>query len=657
MAIARNLHQPTGIGAGLNRRPRMLLMALMAGVGVLLNNLPISLFYGIHVLLGSIPAALAVLLWRSPWAIAIGALASVHTWTLWGHPWAIVIFSLEIAWLLFCSCRWNGPRIHDGNGRILLFAISYWLLIGSPLVGLFYGLIMKIDPVNTLTVAIKQSFNGILNTGIAFGIFLFIQARRSQLRQGPGVSLRGVSMMLTLSAISVPTLITSALAGRRLELLSQQVIIENLKAANLSIAETVEALTARDETTNLQPTSAGASPTLAPIAGVIGYQIITGRGERISSDPQLFNRINNSFTDGGRDHITSNELSILIPKTPGPTLKKWINGYWSYSQQYEMPPARGSLRTPASLMGQGGKAQGFLVQVVRPARPVVEQVQDQSSQLLGAALMVMVIGGLISDRAGWIISREFERVTTPLRNKNNELQDLKLSIIMEIRHLSMMIKHRLRQVNRLSADLRTSNRQLKASKSALEELLTRDPLTGCGTAKALEERLIEEWHRFQRTKDPFCCLWINLDGFRTTNALVGQETGNSLLRCVASALAKRLRITDHLFRWQNDQFVVIATGCYPDDGCRLGRMLQQTIEDIYLESEGDQQRPQQHNPADASTDRYGEIRLSASVGVSCAIGDHTTAQQLLEASRSAMETARAAGPGRLGCAAEGEPET
>lgn len=622
--------------AGGKRLSRGWQMAMLAGIGALLNTQPIPLFYGIHLLLGSIPAVLAVLLWRTPWAILIGAIASLSTWPLWGHPWAIVIFSLEIGWLTLCSRRWNGPRINDGNGRILLFSIGYWLLIGSPLVALFYGLVMKIDPANTAVVAVKQSFNGILNTAIAFGLFLALQSQQAKRERGHGISLRGTIMVFTLSAILIPTLLVSALSGDRIETLSQQSVLDRLKAANTSIAQIA------------RPAETSNSNTKIPgIDSEIDYQILAGNGRKISSDPQLFNRINSQFTEGGRRYLKSKELSILIPRGTGPILKKWVNGYWSYSRQYSTRPADHA----------GG---GFVVQVVYPARSVVVRVQRQSSELLGTALVLLLVGAWISDRAGAGIAREFDQVIAPLRRKNNQLEPLQLSPILEIKQLSLMINHRLRQVNQLSADLRRSNHQLKASQIALEELLTRDKLTGCGTAKALEQRLIEEWHRSQRTKDPFCCLWINLDGFRTTNALVGSDIGNSILRCVASALEKRLRITDHLYRWEADQFVVIATGCYPEDGCRLARMLQQTIEEIYLEAQGSPQTGSGSDPRDHGTapvPAQGEIRLSATVGVSCSSGSYRKAQELLDAARSSVGSARSHGPGQLALAPEPPQQT
>ena len=59
-------------------------LALLSGLGVLLNQVPLSLFFGVHLLLGSIPAVLMVLLWRSWWSVPMATLASLATISLWG---------------------------------------------------------------------------------------------------------------------------------------------------------------------------------------------------------------------------------------------------------------------------------------------------------------------------------------------------------------------------------------------------------------------------------------------------------------------------------------------------------------------------------------------------------------------------------------------
>lgn len=52
-------------------------LGLLSGAAILLNSLPVPLFFGIHLLLVSVPPILALLLWRT---------------------WSIVIVTLEMVW-------------------------------------------------------------------------------------------------------------------------------------------------------------------------------------------------------------------------------------------------------------------------------------------------------------------------------------------------------------------------------------------------------------------------------------------------------------------------------------------------------------------------------------------------------------------------------
>ncbi|MFM7646560.1 MAG: hypothetical protein ACKO50_00520 [Cyanobium sp.] len=93
----------------------------------------------------------------------------------------------------------------------------------------------------------------------------------------------------------------------------------------------------------------------------MAYRRIAVDGDEDSSAAALFDRLDSQFSDSGRSQVENRELALLIPRGQGPALHKWVNGYWSYSDQYNRP------------------AGTELVQVVAPARPAVRRLQEQSS--------------------------------------------------------------------------------------------------------------------------------------------------------------------------------------------------------------------------------------------------------------------------------------
>jgi diguanylate cyclase (GGDEF)-like protein len=566
-------------------RQQALVLALFTGVAVLLNFQPLPLFYGIQVLLGSTLPILALLLWRTGWCIPMGCIASLVTWKLWGHPWAVVIFTAELAWLTL-GLRQLGRRSMDmSTGGIIPLAISYWVVLGSPLVALLYGVFLRIDPSNLAVTALKQSFNGILNTTIAFVLYVLINALQNRKGVGNGISLRGVIVGLVLVTTTVPTLIITMTSGYQLELAVQQAELDNLKAVNQAVA------TSR--------------PLTEIPGGSIAYRRIEANGKSISSDPELFAQLDKSFTDGGRTYVHPHELSVLISRKPLPMLKKWINGYWSYSELHD--------RT-----GQDS----VLIQVVQPAATLVKRMQNQSASLLGVVLVMLVLGTIASMALGALFEREVNAVLRPLLASTDGIATLAPSLIIELRLLVQLVNQRIQQVRQLTHDLQDTNQALRQSRDELKQLNTSDILTSCGNRAALFQRLKEECHRSRRTGEPLSCLTLDVNGLTEINDRFGHETGDLVLKRVASAVRQRLRITDHFFRSGGDEFVVIATDCDRTAAEEMAIELRTLVSEMGL------------------SNQHGQVPTSISIGISSLTGKDQKPESLLARSDAALRVAR-----------------
>ena len=566
-------------------RQQALVLALFTGLAVLLNFQPLPLFYGIQVLLGSTLPILALLLWRTGWCIPMGCIASLVTWKLWGHPWAVVIFTAELAWLTLGLRQLGRRSIDVSSGAIIPLAISYWIVLGSPLVALFYGLLLKIDATNIAVTALKQSFNGILNTTIAFVLYVLIIAIQNRKGLGNGISLRGVIVGLVLVTTTIPTLLITMASGYQLELAVQQAELDNLKSVNQAVA--------------------ASRPLTELPGGSIAYRRIEANGKSISSDPELFARLDKTFTDGGRAYVHPRELSVLISRQPLPMLKKWINGYWSYSQLH-----------------RNSSQESVLIQVVQPAATLVKRMQNQSAYLLGVVLLMLVLGTVASMALGALFEREVNTVLRPLLANTDGIATLAPSLITELRMMVQLVNQRIQQVRQLTHDLQETNLALRRSRDELEQLNTSDVLTGCGNRAALFQRLKEECHRSRRTGEPLSCLSLDVDGLTTINDRFGHETGDQVLKRVASAVRLRLRITDHFFRSGGDEFVVIATDCDGSAAQEMATELRALVSDLEL------------------TDQHGHVPTSISIGISSLTGKDQKPDTLLARADEALRIAR-----------------
>ncbi|MFW6356526.1 MAG: ATP-binding protein [Spirochaetota bacterium] len=123
------------------------------------NVLNLPLFFNVDFLFGSI--FVFVVLHYYGWgpATVSALIASSHTAFLWQHPYSVIIFSFEVFMV--------GIFYRRRSVNLMFLDTIYWVLIGMPLVVLFYGGVMGIAQQSTVLIVFKQAINGILNALIA----------------------------------------------------------------------------------------------------------------------------------------------------------------------------------------------------------------------------------------------------------------------------------------------------------------------------------------------------------------------------------------------------------------------------------------------------------------------------------------------------------
>ncbi|VEP14517.1 Two-component sensor histidine kinase [Hyella patelloides LEGE 07179] len=139
--------------------PSILLLAILIAAGYAGNYLSFPFGFGVDFLFGSITVLIVVRLYGIWWGTVASLIAGSYTIALWQHPYALIIFTCEtlfVAW-----------RLRRGNQNLLLIDMIFWLLIGMPLVWLFYGGILQVGAITTLIIVVKQAVNGIFDALVA----------------------------------------------------------------------------------------------------------------------------------------------------------------------------------------------------------------------------------------------------------------------------------------------------------------------------------------------------------------------------------------------------------------------------------------------------------------------------------------------------------
>lgn len=130
--------------------------------------------------------------------------------------------------------------------------------------------------------------------------------------------------------------------------------------------------------------------------------------------------------------------------------------------------------------------------------------------------------------------------------------------------------HWLRWSSQLSADeslvyaRATDVTELKEFESEREELLgkvqemaTRDSLTGLANRRALEEVMPREMARARRRRSPLCAVLVDIDHFKNYNDTHGHLAGDEVLRQCARAWDATLRGEDTIVRFGGEEFLVL----------------------------------------------------------------------------------------------------
>lgn len=173
---------------------------------------------------------------------------------------------------------------------------------------------------------------------------------------------------------------------------------------------------------------------------------------------------------------------------------------------------------------------------------------------------------------------------------------------------------------KLVATVRT--RAARARK--VDELMSKDSLTGLLKHSSIKERIAQEVERAHRNGKAMSMAMVDMDHFKQVNDTWGHPMGDQVIKTLAHLLRQRLRRQDSIGRYGGEEFVVVLPECDAADAVQL-------LDDV--------------------RQRFGEVRFihkGQSFAVTLSAGVATTeqftdAQALLAASDAALYVAKHGG--------------
>jgi len=164
--------------------------------------------------------------------------------------------------------------------------------------------------------------------------------------------------------------------------------------------------------------------------------------------------------------------------------------------------------------------------------------------------------------------------------------------------------------------------ELKEQKEFLAYQAHHDALTGLPNRALLYDRLEQFIKESKRHKNKFAVLFIDLDHFKEINDSLGHNTGDEVLKMIASRLRKVLRSEDTVVRLGGDEFTVILNELAQAQEASI-------VADKILEILSKQIEYKENT-----------LYISSSIGISIYPDDGQDSQSLLQFADSAMYKAK-----------------
>lgn len=175
---------------------------LLVVAGLCGNYFSYPIFLNIDFLFGGIFAMLALQVFGLRAGTLAAALIASYTFVLWNHPYAAIIMTAEVAVVGYLMTQ---RRL----GMVLADAI-YWLILGIPLVFVFYHFILKVPDNGIWIIAVKQALNGLATSLMARLIYSAVGLVWPLWQR----SLREVIYNLLILFVLAPSLLILAISSR-----------------------------------------------------------------------------------------------------------------------------------------------------------------------------------------------------------------------------------------------------------------------------------------------------------------------------------------------------------------------------------------------------------------------------------------------------------
>ena len=171
----------------------------------------------------------------------------------------------------------------------------------------------------------------------------------------------------------------------------------------------------------------------------------------------------------------------------------------------------------------------------------------------------------------------------------------------------------------------------KMAQVALEQLATRDGLTGLANRRCFDDTLHAEWARALRQQQPLSLLMVDVDNFKAYNDAHGHLGGDECLKRVARAVASEMRANDLVARYGGEEFAVILPNQSLKGAAIVAERIRARVEQLQL-------------PCRFAPGKHVTVSIGAATAIA---GPDNNASQLVAIADAALYRAKHLGRNRI----------
>jgi len=133
-------------------------------------------------------------------------------------------------------------------------------------------------------------------------------------------------------------------------------------------------------------------------------------------------------------------------------------------------------------------------------------------------------------------------------------------------------------VKQRTEELEIANNGLTKEKLVLQQLSSRDSLTGLFNRSKLEEAFEYEQKQSNRYETDLSIIMIDIDDFKSVNDTYGHNIGDVFLKEIAEILKTSFRDVDTVGRWGGEEFLILLPKTNLEDSKKIAEKVRKEIE-------------------------------------------------------------------------------